>query len=492
MGCSLITRGGPFSVVWLCVRGLRTRQLRFAAKVLLIGLASGAVQGDSKSLPISGFTDRLSYAPGESITFHVSSRFPQYFVKIQRLGASRETVWNHEIRDGKVRSVPPLAHAIGAGWPSSFVVVVPKHWRSGYYEAHLGAPAPTEPGNWIDGQTIFFVIRSAAPGKGARILLQLATNTYSAYESWGGASFYAFNSRGTRPSPELSFERPLRSGAHEWEVPFIAWAERAGYAMDYVVNADLEREPSILAGYRLFVSVGHDEYWSAKMRGTLEAFLDSGGNAAFLGGNTMTWQVRLTDGGRKMTAWKEAYALDPVYRPEGPNPSLTTLWSHPLVGRPENMVIGAGVRFGGMHRSHGQLMGGTGAFVTHRPEHWVFDGTGLRENEAFGGRHSVVGYETDGCDLVLDNDRPVPTHRDGTPRSFVILATAPARWPDGKWAWVKDWGPIRNGNACMGIYTRPGGGTVFTAATTDWSHGLRGGDTAVERITRNVLDRLSR
>ena len=35
-------------------------------------------------------------------------------------------------------------------------------------------------------------------------------------------------------------------------------------------------------------------------------------------------------------------------------------------------------------------------------------------------------------------------------------------------------------------------GTVFTAATTDWAHGLRGGDKAVERITRNVLDRLSR
>jgi hypothetical protein len=44
------------------------------------------------------------------------------------------------------------------------------------------------------------------------------------------------------------------------------------------------------------------------------------------------------------------------------------------------------------------------------------------------------------------------------------------------------------GNAVMGTYTR--GGTVFTAGTTDWSHGLRGGDKAVERITRNVMDKL--
>jgi len=41
----------------------------------------------------------------------------------------------------------------------------------------------------------------------------------------------------------------------------------------------------------------------------------------------------------------------------------------------------------------------------------------------------------------------------------------------------------------MGVYTR--GGTVFTAATTDWSHGLRGNDAVVENITCNVLDRLS-
>ena len=32
---------------------------------------------------------------------------------------------------------------------------------------------------------------------------------------------------------------------------------------------------------------------------------------------------------------------------------------------------------------------------------------------------------------------------------------------------------------------------AFTAATTDWAHGLAGGDQAVARITHNVLDRLS-
>jgi hypothetical protein len=42
----------------------------------------------------------------------------------------------------------------------------------------------------------------------------------------------------------------------------------------------------------------------------------------------------------------------------------------------------------------------------------------------------------------------------------------------------------------MAAFQRPGGGTVVNVGVTDWVLGLA--DTVVERITRNVLDRLSR
>jgi hypothetical protein len=72
--------------------------------------------------------------------------------------------------------------------------------------------------------------------------------------------------------------------------------------------------------------------------------------------------------------------------------------------------------------------------------------------------------------------------RDGTPNSFVILAVGDTR-PSG-------WG-LGNSAATMGLHTR--GGTVFNAATTDWARVLTTGTSlAVEQITRNVLDRLSR
>jgi hypothetical protein len=49
----------------------------------------------------------------------------------------------------------------------------------------------------------------------------------------------------------------------------------------------------------------------------------------------------------------------------------------------------------------------------------------------------------------------------------------------------------KNSSACIGVFFKPGGGTIFNAGVTDWTCGLAGGDPDVDRITRNVLDRLS-
>ena len=38
---------------------------------------------------------------------------------------------------------------------------------------------------------------------------------------------------------------------HHWQQPFVAWAERAGFRLDYAVNGDLEFHPEILENYRL-------------------------------------------------------------------------------------------------------------------------------------------------------------------------------------------------------------------------------------------------
>jgi hypothetical protein len=325
-------------------------------------------------------------------------------------------------------------------------------------------------------------------------LLQLSTNTYNAYNNWGGSSLYAFHGRANLQGHRVSFDRPLAGQFRQWELPFVAWAERNGFALDYCANGDLEFHPELLDHYPLVLSVGHDEYWSARMRDHLEAFIGRGGNVAFFSGNTCCWQVRSEEGGRALTCWKQGFNQDPVF-PTDDHRTLTTLWSHHLVGRPENQLTGVGFLHGGYHLSHGQFMDGKGAFTVHRPGHWIFEGTDLERGAEFGGKHTIVGYECDGCAFTLEDGLPVPTHQDGTPPSFVILATCPTRWHPDDALWYDRFprdpsGAPAQGAAVLGLYER--GGTVFTAGTTDWAHGLRGGDPAVERITRNILDRLSK
>ena len=58
-----------------------------------------------------------------------------------------------------------------------------------------------------------------------------------------------------------------------------------GFDVGVCLNADLEEHPEVLDGASLYLSVGHDEYWSKPMRDAAEAARDAGINLAFFGGN---------------------------------------------------------------------------------------------------------------------------------------------------------------------------------------------------------------
>lgn len=468
----------------------------------MLRLAASAVAGSfldlsaraELSTATQGYTGKVSYAPGEELTLHLSSPEARLRVEIVRLGEKREMVLRQDNVRGGVLPFSPDASAMGCGWPAALSLKIPGEWRSGYYQIVLRRqpdaddPEPTdvpEPRG-----SPFFVLRPATPGAQTRVLMQLATNTYNAYNPWGGFSLYAYNGLGGNQGHRVSFERPPASQFGVWELPFVKWAERNGFVLDFAANQDLEERPEILQHYRLVLSLGHDEYWSAPMRDSLEAFVGKGGNVAFLSGNTCCWQVRAEEGGRALTCWKQNFQMDPVYRARKGNALLSSLWSHHLIGRPENTLTGVGFLWGGYHRSHGMLMDGSGAYTVHRPEHWLFEGTGLNRGDAFGGRDTIVGYECDGCQLEWRDGLPFPTFADGTPETFLPLGTAPAQWHPDDCEWYEQWEPGRKGHAVLGAYTR--GGEVVTAGSTDWAHGLAGGDPMVVKITQNILSRLSR
>ena len=525
-------------------------------------------------LSISGYTDRLSVPAGGEVCFQISTEAPRYDMEIARVGAERKVVWSQTGLMGAKHPVPPDASTHGCRWPAAFRLTIPRNWQSGYYSVRLRA----EHGEQQANGEISFVVRSAHPGRDAKILLQRTTNTDCAYNSWGGSTFY---NGPDGPAQRLSFDRPYagfdedgiylfdisehlkdaldqrivsdelksefleksgvevlpasfiqvsqparrwyivvpgitytakadegkikiydgmstwESGWRNWEKPFVQWAERAGYKIDYAVNTDLEFCPEILQHYRLVLSVGHDEYWSSPMRNHLESFIASGGNVAFFSANNVFWQVRSEENGRALACYKIPQE-DPLHA-AGSHELLTTVFCHHLVNRPENYLTGVSFAYGGYHDFFDQYQDGEGAYTIHRPDHWIFAGTGLKRGEKLGARHKLIGYECDGCQYEMRDGLPVPTCRDGTPDTFEILATAPAALSDADESHriisesLYGEGASRRlpqpGAAVMGLDQR--GGIVFTTGCTEWTNGLRGSDKMVQQITRNILERLS-
>lgn len=502
---------------------------------------------------VEGYPDRLSYRPGDAVSLAVRTTTAAFDVEIARVGATRDVVCQRGGLPGTWHETPEDASSAGCNWPESFRFEIPGHLRSGYYEVVLRALDRSS--GRLAEHVAFFAVRpdrrpELRPGRREegqrRLLLVLATNTYNAYNDWGGPSLYTGEVRASfrrpfapgflrKPEPHVRYpnvpamDDPEHehfrewadlhglarwsgsAGWHNWERVFLAWAEREGYDVDVAVNADFEYHPEVLAGQRCVVSVGHDEYWSWAMRDALEGFIGEGGNAAFFSGNAVCWQVRYEDEGATMVAYKSRYRDDPAYVSDPRR--TTTLWSSAVVGRPENSLTGVSFSRGGYVRMGRAVPRASGGYSAWRPGHWAFSGTDLRYGDVFGTADTVVAYEVDGCELqlALDDGLPVATGRDGTPQDFTVLASAPAR------LWSRDELPSRyrsdevgdlemtaeavfgdaspahvarlaHNHAVMGTYTR--GGTVFTAGTTDWSYGLAGRDPDVCKITRNVLDRL--
>lgn len=502
---------------------------------------------------IEGYCDRLSVAPGETVSVHVSTHAERYAVTVERWGAERELLWSADDMAGEYTAPPHDADSHGCRWPESLAIPVGDDWRSGFYLVTLtahGAPAGR------DTAHAGFVVRGA-PAARAAALWVLDTNTWNAYNTWGGKSLYTGGhrvsfgrpfARGMLCRPEVDRDdrksRPRRWGEDydvdgeifqayrtEHHYPsaigsagwythgrrFAEWAERAGYDFDLAVSSDLEQDPGLLDGYDVVISVGHDEYWSAAQRAALEGHIACGGHFASFSGNTMFWQVRLQQGddALDMTCHKYSAHLDDPVVADGNPAAMTGMWADPLVARPEWGVLGAGSAFGLYHRFGTAMARGVGGFVVYRDDHWLLDGTGLRYGDVLGADHGVVGYETVGCPITLDDDQlPVPVERDDLPDRIEIVGLVPSSnlgvgdYPKSIAA-LSDQGDlefitervfgdassegrarVRRGNAVL-LTCRPfgdTGGEVVTVGTTDWVFGL-GRDDAVDRVTANVLNR---
>jgi hypothetical protein len=291
---------------------------------------------------VTGYCWPQSVAHGDQVGLHLSSAGNRRVrVEVARIGGRREVVFSAAAVAAGEHETPRDASSNGCRWPAALTLDVDPAWRSGYYEVVL----EIDVGDKVRRDYAFFVVRPAA---GTRIVLALSTNTWHAYNDFGGPNLYT---GGTH----VAMQRPMAAGylykppgkgrrvtgtgapdpqnaAHvgyiainhlsgyagsagwpDWELPFIAWAERQGFEIGVCTNADLAEHPEVLDGAGLYLSVGHDEYWSMGMRDTVEAFVARGGNAAFFSGNTSLWQVRIEgDDHDVMVGYKAFFKNDPL------------------------------------------------------------------------------------------------------------------------------------------------------------------------------------
>ncbi len=450
-----------------------------------------SITGPYPPSPIEGYASATSVFQGEAIDFHISTDSPTYDIEIYRTAAPPVCLYGTYVAaidglPGARHPIPPYSYQSGCDWPVSYTLAIPHDWSSGVYLARLVTPAG-------DVSFITFVVKEDEPGSTSTILFMQASNNHQAYNHYGGKNVYtdiAFD--GFMPhlsiytrSYRASYDRPMTYDygmgvGHYgiWEMPFILWLEGEGYVVEVCTSVDVHENAEMLDPYNLVVIAGHSEYWTREMRENLDSFVDRGGNLAIFAGNTCWWQVRLEDDNRTMVVYKDK-ERDPLY---GIDDELVTVnWYDDPVFLPENQLTGVSYKNGGFvdyfyfdilpaNQGYGDLM-------VMRPEHWVFEGTGLTYGEEFGWDETIAGPEVDGALFEMVAGVPIVTGEDGTPLNYEILAMTPA---------ITEWTEV--GHGTMGLYTR-GNATVFNSASMDWVHGLAT-NPQVKRITKNVLERL--
>jgi hypothetical protein len=391
----------------------------------------------------------------------VSSTDGDFTVRAFRIGwyggKGGRQVWASPTVPGRPQALPTLApgRMVTTNWRPSLTVPT-TGWPAGTYLLLLTA---------ANGRQKYVPMTVRSDSTRGRVVIVNAVTTYQAYNSWGGYSLYKGpgHSFATR-SYRVSFDRPYDgNGAEElmnFEHAAIMRAERSGLAPAYLTSRDLDADPAVLAGARGIISLGHDEYWSTRMRFAVTKARDAGTNLAFLGANAVYWRVRFEAGphgaGRVLVGYKSA-TTDPLKN----QPDTTVKWRSRPDAEPENSLTGMLY----------ECFPAQGAFVVYRPEFFLFAGTGARRGSSYPG---LVGTE-------IDRAYPIAA----TPRDLEVVAHSPAAC-----------GPRRHTFSDATYYTTRSGAGVFDTGSMLWVRALRGPDhkygigAASVSFARTVTDNL--
>lgn len=308
---------------------------------------------------IQGFATDISVNAGNSISFKIDAQVSSYTIDIYRLGyygGHGARLWKRglshsaPVHQGNcVTDQTTLLYDCG-NWSVSATWAVPSNAVSGVYIAKLTAGT--------DASEITFIVRNDAST--SDIIFKTSDATWQAYNLYGGSDFYHGTTQLTDSQArafKISYNRPFatrgdnsgRDFLFSNEYPTIRFLERNGYDVSYMTDVDADRYGSLIKNHKVFMSVGHDEYWSEPERLNVQAARDAGVNLMFLSGNEVYWHTRWEpsiDGSntsyRTLVCYKDSWEGVQI----DPTTESTATWRDPRFAdtpggsNPENSLTG--------------------------------------------------------------------------------------------------------------------------------------------------------
>lgn len=448
---------------------------------------------------------------GERAEFRVHSVEP-YRLSLWRYGIRREIVrllgWFDEHGPRATMQITPDGdytptgvewNTVGYGSPHHTQFATAPD-SSGLYYFH----AETESGAFF---SFPWVVAPASPR--APIAVIAATNTWNAYNNFGGRSNY-INATGLPDRPvvnarqemrryaqsgsfnewsppdgdylPLSFERPEpgnqvrrdeeatdpirgRSECHlapaEWRM--LAWLEREGFEYDLYSEALLSQGLFDVTAYKAIVLGAHPEYVARTTYAVLKKWVwDCGGKLLYPGGNGFNCEVAGVGEAAMVCYSHLPSGTGAMFVPDPRDPSRTLESRFHRTCESEANLLGVVCTDAGIMTA--------APYRVIDSKHWAFRGTGLRQGDLFG--HASLHERCSGGASGHETDKMSASSPQGT----VLLAKGEN--PD-------------DGGAEMVTYETPSGGAVFSTGSITYTASLLVDD-QISRITRNVLERFLR
>jgi hypothetical protein len=424
---------------------------------------------------IQGFATDISVNHGQTISFKVKTQASQYRVDIYRLG------YYGGMGARKVATVQPSVNLpqnqpaclsnsttglIDCGnWAVSASWSVPVNAVSGVYIARLVRTDTSGASHMV------FIVRDDEHH--SDLLFQTSDTTWQAYNDYGGNSLYVGSPAGR--AYKVSYNRPFvtrgnqyaRAWLFDGDYPMIRWLEANGYFVSYTTGVDTDRRGSELLEHQAFLSVGHDEYWSAGQRANVEAARAAGVNLAFFSGNEMFWKTRWENSisspataYRTLVSYKETHANAKI----DPTPTWTGTWRDPRFsppadgGQPENAVTGT-IFMGNCCPNPDLPI--TVSDTQGMARFWRNTAAAsLDPGDTLDVAPGIVGYE---FDADLDNGF--------RPQGLIRLSTTTTSYGQTLQDYGSTYGPGTITHA-LTLYRHPSGALVFGAGLTRWAWAL--------------------